>query len=140
MCPQLGFSFGIYLKHFPCEKFPPISKGHIIVSARGHGAGGPHCQLASVIGTPRTTAVHAQHSLFTSHQGPCRFCQGIRALPPTIPGANSAVTKWQRMCRNCKRLKADFELSSSWCPWWCLGSMLLTERIGNRFSSLWGCQ
>lgn len=78
--------------------------------------------------------------LFTSHQGPCQFCQGIRALPPTIPGANSTVTKWQRMCRNCKRLKADFELSSSWCPWWCLGPMLLTERIGNRLSSLWGCR
>lgn len=37
-CASLGFSFGIYLKHL-CDKLPPISKGLIVVTARGHGAG-----------------------------------------------------------------------------------------------------
>lgn len=88
MCPQLGFSFGIYLKRLPCEKFPPISKGHIIVSARGHGAGGPHCQLASVIGTPRTTAVHTQHSLFSSlllTKGHVSSARASEPCPPPSP-------------------------------------------------------
>lgn len=51
MCPQLGFSFGMYLKHLLCEKFPRVSRGLIIVTAREHGAGGPPLPAGFVVGT-----------------------------------------------------------------------------------------
>lgn len=49
MCPQLGFSLGIYLKHLLCEKFPLVSRGLTVVNVRGHGTEETHCQLASVM-------------------------------------------------------------------------------------------
>ena len=88
MCPQLGFSFGIYLKHLLCGKFPPISKGHITVTARGRGAGGTplpagfchwNCRDHSC---PRSALAFL---LFTSHREPRRSCQGSEPRPLPSP-------------------------------------------------------
>lgn len=147
--PPVGFVIWNLSETSPLWKVPSnFQRSHYSNCQRAWCWGRPIASwlLSLELQGPQLSTVGARFSvlLTKSHVGPARASEPHPPPSPEptqlLPNENVHVACPQRICGGCRRPKADFELSSSWCPWCCLGPLLLRERIGNRFSSLGGCR